>query len=140
MNDLASLLDGRRAPGVHRWHDEVALEELAAVVSVAGWSLAVVDGREAPSKATFLAAVGCALRFPETYGQNLDALADLLDDLPGPTVLLWEEWGVLARAEPRTFATLARLFSDRCADPDRPGFAVLLRGDGPEESGLPELS
>lgn len=132
MNDLASLLDGRRAPGVHRWHDEVALEELAAVVSVAGWSLAVVEGREAPSKATFLAAVGCALRFPETYGQNLDALADLLDDLPTPTVLLWEEWGTLARVEPRTFAALLGIFTERSADLDRPGFVVLLRGEGPD--------
>lgn len=140
MSGLAPLLAGRRAAGVYRWRTTLDDVELAEVAAVAGWSLRVVDGLVAQSKSEFLAAVGRSLEFPGTYGQNFDALADLLDDLPGPTVLLWEEWGVLARAEPRTFATLARLFSDRCADPDRPGFAVLLRGDGPEESGLPELS
>lgn len=133
MSDLASLLDGRRPPGVHRWNDEMDPDELAAVVSVAGWSLGVVDGHRTPSKATFLAAAGRALRFPETYGQNLDALADLLDDLPAPTVLLWEGWGVLARDEPRTFSAVAQIFAERSADPGRPGFVVLLRGDDPDQ-------
>lgn len=132
MSGLAPLLAGRRAAGVYRWRTTLDDVELAEVAAVAGWSLRVVDGLVAQSKSEFLAAVGRSLEFPGTYGQNFDALADLLDDLPTPTVLLWEEWGTLARVEPRTFAALLGIFTERSADLDRPGFVVLLRGEGPD--------
>lgn len=132
MSGLAPLLAGQRPAGVYRWRAAFDAADLAVVVEAAGWSLRCVDGVTAQTKAEFLAAVGRALQFPDTYGQNLDALADLLDDLPGPTVLLWDAWNLLAVTEPRTFATLVRLFGDRCADPVRPPFTVLLRGHAPE--------
>lgn len=135
---LADLLAGRLPPGVHRWSSEADESEVAAAAARAGWACAVVDGARASSKYRFLAAVGRALRFPGTYGQNLDALADLLDDVPGPTVLVWEEWGALAAAEPGTFAALVDLFSERAADPRRPGFVVLLHGRGPDDTDSPE--
>lgn len=136
MSGLAPLLAGRHPAGVYRWKFTFGVDEVAGVVRAADWSFHVVDGIAAQTKAEFLAAVGVALGFPETYGRNLDALADLLDDLTAPTLLLWEEWGTLARSDERAFAALMTIFSERAEDPVRPPFAVLLRGAGPEIIGL----
>lgn len=137
MSDLDRLLSGDLATGVHRWRPTTPPVELAERVAAAGWRPARVEGGR--SKADVLAAVGEALALPETYGHNFDALADLLDDLAAPTVLLWQGWGLLAEADPRTFATLVTIFGERGGDPVRPAFELLLVGPGPDGVGLPEL-
>ncbi|GGD18560.1 barstar family protein [Nocardioides daphniae] len=136
MSGLAPLLARRHPAGVYRWEAAYDVDQVASVVHAAHWSFHHVDGVAAATKRELLAALGVALEFPATYGQNLDALADLLDDLAGPTLLLWDEWGLLAREDERTFATLLQIFSERADDAVRPPFAVLLRGAGPEVVGL----
>ena len=84
----------------------------------------------------FLAAVGEALEFPDHYGRNLDALHDCLRDVPGPTLLLWDGWGPLAREDRRTFDVVLELLRERAAG--EPVFSALLRGEGPEV-GVPAL-
>lgn len=86
----------------------------------AGWRLARVRG--AGTKEDALAALGRALRFPEWYGNNLDALWDCLTDLTEPTVVVWTGWEGLAVSDPDAWANLLGVLRDR-AETD-PEFAV----------------
>lgn len=139
MSGLAGLLAGRVDPGVYRWHTELAVTDLAGSVTGAGWSLAQVAD-VAETKDEVLGALGAALGFPAHFGRNLDALWDSLRDLSAPTVLLWETWGSAAYADRAVFDRIVRVLQDRAAEiaEDRPAFAVLLRGDGPDTA-LPDL-
>ena len=135
MTELSALLSGHLPAGVYRWRPEEApgddpcCDGAADLAHGAGWSLADVAAGETACKADALAAVGVALRFPGTYGRNLDALVDLLDDLAVPTLLRWSGWQPLAAADPGTFAVLLQIFTERADDPLSPPFAVLLVDD-----------
>lgn len=159
MSGLAALVAGREPPGVRRWHAASDVEDVAHAVARAGGRFAHVDGWWATTRAEALAAIGEALDFPDHYGQNLDALVDCLRDVgpregpldpaggttqpaagdhstgsAGITVLLWDGWGPLAHDDPRSFAAILDILRERAGDLARPPFAVLLRGEGPEEA------
>ncbi len=104
-------------------------------------SSAIVDGLVARTRAELLRAVGATLDFPDWYGQNFDALADCLTDVDRGegTVLLWDDWGILARAEPRAFSVALSVLGTRVNGERGGPFAVLLRGDGPDLPDLPSL-
>jgi RNAse (barnase) inhibitor barstar len=53
---------------------------LAERLQSAGWTVAVIDGRRCPTKATLLAEIARVLQFPEWFGHNWDALVDCLRD------------------------------------------------------------
>lgn len=136
MSGLAALLVGNVKPGVHHWHAAFDVDDVRHAVETAGWRFAHLDAWPlGTTRADTLQALGPALGLPDHYGGNLDALWDCLRDLDGPTVLLWDGWGPLAREDKPGFAKLVRLFRDRAA---QGGFDVLLRGEGPE-TGLPSL-
>lgn len=143
MSGLAGLLAGHPGspgPGVYRWHATFGADELAQRVGVAGWGCGHIDG-VVETREEALAALGAALRFPDHFGGNLDAVWDALRDLPRPTVLLWDHWGVLAYADETFFGRLLGLLRERAEQPDPPDLpqlAVLLRGDGPD-LGIPSL-
>lgn len=142
MSGLAAVLAGHVPPGVYRWHGAFDVADVHHTVGLAGQRFAHVDGWTATTKAEFLAAAGAALGFPDTYGQNLDALEDCLRDVGADstgTVLLWDGWSTLARGDLRTFAVLMEVFRSRAAATGRPALTVLLRGDGPEVEGLEDL-
>lgn len=142
MSGLAALLAGHEEPGVYRWHGNFDVSDLRHTVELAGQRFAYVDGWTALGKHEFLAAVGRELGFPETYGQNLDALEDCLREVGADrsgAVLLWDGWGTLARSDPRTFAVLLDVFGSRAAVAGKPSLTMLLRGDGPEVEGLTTL-
>lgn len=71
-----------------------------------------------------------SLRFPDWFGRNYDALADLLrdDGYVDRTVVLWRGWALLAEADPEAFAVFLDILRDRA---EHPGFGALLHGDGP---------
>lgn len=129
MDDVASVLAGSLPAAVYRWRP-------GGLEAGDRWQVRHLDGTRAATKAALLAAVGEALSFPSTYGHNLDALADLLDDLAEPTVLVWDSWAALAREDPRTFRVLLEILAERCADGARAPFVVLLA----EDEGGPDLS
>lgn len=132
MSGLAGLLAGHVEPGVYTWHAAFGPAEVQRSVEHAGARFGYVDGWAHQTKAEFLAAVAKALSFPDWFGQNLDALADCLDDLDeSPVVLLWDGWGTLARSEPDTFALVLEILAGR-ARSVTPPFTALLRGAGPE--------
>ena len=115
MSGLAGILAHHHEPGVYRWHAAFAPAEVAHAVEHAGWTFGYVDGWHAQSKDEMLAAVGEALAFPDHYGGNLDALNDCLRDLPGPTVLLWDGWGCLARDDEPTFKSVSAILGGHTA-------------------------
>lgn len=129
MSGLAGLLAGHHEPGAWAWHAAFGVDDVRHAVEHAGWRFGHVDGWTHPGKQGFLEAVGEALAFPAYYGRNLDALHDCLRDVAVPTVLLWDGWGPLAREEPGAFGAVLSVLRERAAV--RPGFAVLLRGEGP---------
>jgi RNAse (barnase) inhibitor barstar len=133
LSGLAGILAHHHDPGIFRWHAAFAPDEVAHTVELAGWRFGYVDGWHHQSRAEVLAAIGDALSFAEHYGQNLDALNDCLRDLPGPTVLLWDGWGTLARSDEATFAAVTTILGDHAAT-----LTTLLRGDGPDLE-LPSL-
>ncbi len=65
---------------------------LASQLSAAGWDVMVLDGRRVLDRASAFAAVAVAIG-AEHMGGNLDALADVLDDLSWrpeqPHILVW---------------------------------------------------
>ena len=144
MSGLAAVLAGHRAPGIHLWHGAFDVADVRHTVEHAGWAFAHVDGwTGAETRAAFLAAVGEALHFPDHYGQNFDALADCLHDIGrgvDGVVLLWDGWGTLARTDERAFSIALSVLGSRVhADRGAP-FSVLLRGEGPEVSGMAGIS
>jgi RNAse (barnase) inhibitor barstar len=134
MSGLAALLAGRAKPGVYRWHAMFEADDVRHTVELAGWRFAHYSGWIHEDKAEVLEGLGRALSFPDHYGRNLDALADALKDVvahdSNGTLLLWDGWAPLARAERRSFDAIVEVLQAR-ADAERGGpFPVLLRGDG----------
>lgn len=101
-----------------------------------GWTVVTVESPLTPNgftpgselKGSTLAAIASALSFPEHFGGNLDALADSLRDLSSPTLLVWEHWWWLARADPDAFTAIRQILARRAAEG---GFAAVLSGSGP---------
>lgn len=131
MSGLARLLAGHGDPGVYRWHAAFDVTDVRRAAEQAGYRLSHLDGWTQQTKAEVLQGFGESLDFPDWYGRNLDALADCLADVLEPTVLLWDGWGVLARADQAAFAAVIEILADR-ARTGPVAFTVLLRGDGPE--------
>jgi hypothetical protein len=76
----------RLGPGVHRWTGPELGGTIAAALAAQGRRAVTVV---APStKAGVIAALADAYRFPAGTGRNWDALADLLADHAGGTVLV----------------------------------------------------
>lgn len=127
MSGLAGVLAGRTPSGVYRWHAAYDVADVRHAVEVAQWRFAHLDGWAVDTAAGLHEGLAAALALPEHYGRNLDALNDCLRDLTTPTVLLWDGWSPLARADRRTFGRVTAVLAEHA---DR--LTVLLRGDGPD--------
>ncbi len=127
MSGLAAVLAGHRPSGVYRWHAAYDVAEVRHAVEGAHWRFAHLDGWAVDTAAGLHEGLAVALDLPDHYGRNLDALHDCLRDLTTPTVLLWDGWSPLARADGRTFAVVTEILREHA---DR--LTVLLRGDGPD--------
>ena len=135
MSGLAALLAGHEEPGIYHWHGAFEVLDVRHTVEHAGWGFGHLDGwTRGGTKTEFLAAVGQALRLPEWYGENFDALADCLHDIGAGAegvLLLWDGWSTLARTDEKAFSIALSVLGSRVhADRGVP-FAVLLRGEGP---------
>ncbi|MGA8846575.1 MAG: barstar family protein [Nocardioides sp.] len=129
MSPLRSLLDAELVPGVHLWSSALDVAYVRGAVRRAGWGFAHLRGADLATASDFHPAIAAALGFPEYYGRNLDALADCLSDCTGSQVLLWDDWGVLARAEPRLASIVVDLLGSSSV-------TTLLRGEGPSIPGV----
>jgi hypothetical protein len=135
MSGLAAVLAGRHDAGVHRWHNALHVPDVQHAVEHAGWTFGYVDGVALESKQEILGAISTALDCAEHA--DVDALDKCLGDLSERTVLLWDGWGSLARADESTFESVCRVLRSR-AD-SNPCLEVLLRGPGPDEMGIESL-
>jgi len=143
VSGLAQILAGRRAPGVYRWESPADVVDVRHAVEHADWVFRYLDTWQVEDKAGFLDVCAEAFELPDWFGRNLDALADSLSDVrPGDragVVVLWDGWAPLARADRRVFDIVVDIFAGR-VDLDRAGaFVVLMRGPGPQDTGLATL-
>ncbi|WP_436698313.1 barstar family protein [Nocardioides sp. BYT-33-1] len=138
MSGLAAVLAGRHAPGVHRWESGLDVADVRRAVEHAGWRFGYADTLALDASQPVLRVIGDAVGVADHFaGRSLDAFNDVLRDLAGPTVLLWEGWSGFARAEPARFELVVEVLAQR-GEAD-PAIEVLLRGPGPQ-TGLPLLS
>jgi hypothetical protein len=137
---LAAVLAGARPPGIYRWlsraHPGAVRRELAA----AGWAVHPLDGRPLTGRLEFFDHCAAVLAFPGWFGRNWDAFYDCLGDLSWLAgrghVLLWEQYGVLARADPKAWRQAYQVLGEGIAarrESGLPPLYVLLRGAGPVE-------
>jgi RNAse (barnase) inhibitor barstar len=91
---------------------------LEACARALGFAHVDADLRGCTDKPAFLARIATALRFPDWFGHNWDALADCLADLswlpaPGYVVVL-DGIGDFRRAAPDAFATALDILDEAC--------------------------
>jgi RNAse (barnase) inhibitor barstar len=123
--------------GVHHLpHGKI--DPLIAGASAAGCLVLHVDLATARTKSDLLTLTGKALRFPEWFGHNWDALADCLADMgwlpaEGYLVILDHCDGIHGRAE-SDFVALLQVFQDVAAEWREQGIAfwclVDMQADG----------
>ena len=134
MSGLAALLAGHTPPRIYQWHNAASVEDVQHAVEKAGWCFRYLDGWTVEDKESFLKTTAASLDLPDYFGQNLDALADSLDDIDcgeHGMVLLWDGWSPLARHDEKAFAKVKRILEKRAASDKRGKLAVIMRGEGP---------
>jgi RNAse (barnase) inhibitor barstar len=134
MSGLAALLAGRKPTGVYHWSSPMRSRDIRHCAEHARWHCVVLDTIQATDADGFHDAVASAFGLPEPYGRNLDALTDALRKGPGPsdrsTLIVWEGWASLAKADEATARRVVEVFADRAGR--SPSFAVVLHGPGPD--------
>jgi len=117
--------------------DDAGAERLVDAARDAGGTIALVDGPA--DKTSLLAAVAGGMAFPDWWGQNWDALEELLSaPSVGPTrlgVIVWRDPRRLAAADPGAWATacdilVAAIENRRAAG--TPPIVIVLTGEQPE--------
>ncbi|MGP3966006.1 barstar family protein [Nonomuraea sp. 3N208] len=94
---------------------------------------AVIDGRACRTRAAFFEEVARALRFPDYFGRNWDALTDCLRDTGAIALIVEHADELLSTEPPEQFATLLAIFADAAEDGltltlcTDPGHEALLR-------------
>lgn len=141
MSGLAALLAGHTQPDVYLWHNAAAVPDVEHAVEKADWRFVYVDGWTIEDKDTFAKSLGAALDLPDD-GAGIDGVASHLGEVTAEghrgTVLLWDGWSPLARADESAFRDALRALGSRAHGGDGDKLAVLLRGEGPEID-VPEL-
>lgn len=141
MSGLAALLAGHTRPDLYLWHNAAHVEDVAHAVEKAGWRFAYLDGWTVEDKDTFAKALGAALDLSDD-GSGLDGLGSRLGEVTAGnqagTVLLWDGWSPLARADEQAFQAAVSGLGARAGGGADDKLAVLLRGEGPAID-VPEL-
>lgn len=143
MGALEELLADPACAGVFQLNREA--REVARAGETAGLACFRIDIGHAHDKEDFLGLVSRALKFPDWFGHNWDALADCLKDLswlPGAGFVLVLEkgkhFGAGHRPEFEQAMELLKDVSEYWRDQNRPFWALV---GGPEgwNSGLPPM-
>ncbi|MFF3380333.1 barstar family protein [Streptomyces sp. NPDC002680] len=117
---LVPVLAGSVPAGVLSWPAALPAEGALEAAREAGWETADLDLADVTDKAGLMTACATALRFPDWFGANWDALADCLGDLewwPATRgrLLLVRNWQAYAAARPEEWKTLQEIFADAAA-------------------------
>lgn len=89
---------------------------VADEASARGAYVHTVRGPGMRDRLAVLDAIAAAMRFPDYFGRNLDALYDCLTDLSwlptGEHVLIWVASGALSEADPKGYLAIRSVLSD----------------------------
>ncbi|MFC4058757.1 barstar family protein [Planomonospora corallina] len=102
---------------------------------IAAATLHRLDGSEITTSADAMTAIAEALSFPETFGNNLDALYDHLTDLswlaPGEHALVWSKTSSLRDCDRPAYDAIRTVLSEAVADgtPEKAFLSVFLLTD-----------
>ncbi|MFH8345357.1 barstar family protein [Streptomyces sp. NPDC018045] len=137
---LAAVLDGSTPPGVVPWPHDRPVHEALDAARAAGWHGALLDLEGVTGKAEFMDRCARALRLPDWFGRNWDALADCLADLswcPADRgrVLVVCGWQQYAAAAPDDWSIAEEIIADAVGcwrDTDTGLVVVMARGREPE--------
>jgi hypothetical protein len=130
---LTPVFVGNAPPGVLSWPSALPAEQALDAARAAGWETAVLDLSGVTDRPGLMTACADALRLPDWFGANWDALADCLSDLqwwpagPGRLILV-RNWQDYAAARTDEWRILQEIFADAAAhwrDTDT-GLAVLM--------------
>jgi RNAse (barnase) inhibitor barstar len=114
--DVARWRLDRAADAGLRWIAAGEVEALCAAGRAAGLHCVRIDLGRCRDKAALLERLADALRFPDWFGHNWDALADCLDDLSwlpeGGVLLVLEDCRRFCAAAPRDYAVLLEILAD----------------------------
>ena len=105
--------------------------QIYATLAAAGvGEVGLVDGAKARDKASFMSAIAGALKLPDYFGANWDALAECLDDLHWhdvPILLVIDHGDELFADEPSQLETFLHVVADAFADnPELPNSTLKL--------------
>ncbi|MFJ2831224.1 barstar family protein [Streptomyces sp. NPDC087263] len=119
-NPLAPVLEGSAPSGVLSWPAQLPVERALEAARNAGWETAVLDLAGVSDKTGLMAACATALRLPDWFGANWDALADCLGDLgwwptPHGRLILVQDWQEYAAASAADWRVLQEIFADSAA-------------------------
>ncbi len=110
MSEEAEL--ARLPTGVVPLHEPIDVAVLERACEDVGRPLVALDTSGVQDKPEFMAAIASAMRFPDWFGRNWDALADCLRDVPAETIVLWDGWTDLALSAPRVCELAIELFGE----------------------------
>lgn len=131
-----SLLAGTTAPGIFSWAGPLD-RDLAGIAVDAGWEGLSLDTSGVKDRSDFYEELSISWGLPPWFGNNLDALFDILGEMTTmPTVLIWDNAGQLGAVDPDLAASVLDVLRD-CVGQAR-SFSVILRGDS-GLSGFDEL-
>ena len=122
-----SLLAGTTSPGLYRWNGDAA-RDLASQAIESGWEALSLDTSAVLTRDGFYEELSAGWGLPPWFGNNLDALFDMLGEITSaPTILIWDDLGALGARQPDFTASVLDVMRD-CVE-QAPSFAVVLRGD-----------
>lgn len=122
-----SLLAGTTTPGIYRWQGDTS-RDLASEAVEAGWEALSLDTVSVTTPEGFYEELSAGWGLPPWFGNNLDALFDMLGEITStPTVLIWDDLGALGARQPDFTASVLDVMRD-CVE-QATSFAVVLRGD-----------
>jgi RNAse (barnase) inhibitor barstar len=120
------------------------LRTVQSAAKKAGYAFFHIDGKKIERKEQLLNAFATALRLPESFGHNWDALEECLTDLEAGDndgyVIYFDHIDGLLAAHPDQFETLVEMLRDAVQSWKEDGTAmiVLLSGAKPPK-GVPKL-
>jgi hypothetical protein len=138
---LDVVLSGRARQGVYRWRSRAHRNPLGRELGRAGWRIHPLPGSRITGAGPFFDECAGTLALPCWFAHTWDGLADCLADLSWLPdrghVLLWDQYGVLARRDPKVWRQAYESFATATSPANRHRHVplyVLLRGNGPDRS------